>query len=164
MQRWQWAVLLGALSLILGVVALAFPLPASLSVVLFTGWAFLFVGALQMFSAFRDRAYGEMVWGLITLVLGVMLLARPLDGMIALTVAVGALFVISGLFRLFAGFRLRHRLRWVVLLSGAASLLLGVAVLAGFPGSAAVTLGLLMAVELIFVGSGLIVLGLAKRP
>lgn len=157
------AILLGVIALILGVIALAFPMATSLSVTLFVGWVFLILGALQAFAAFRARAYGDMIWGLVSVVLGVMLIANPLDGMVALTVAVGILFFVSGLVRLVAGFRMRHGVRWVVILSGALSLLLGLFVLLGVPASAAVTLGILLAVELIFVGSGLLAIGVARR-
>lgn len=158
-------VALGGVSLALGVVALAFPLPASLSMVLFTGWAFLAIGALQMFSAFRSgELWRDGLWGLFPLVLGVLLIARPLDGMVVLTTMVGALFLLSGIFRLAMGFRIGHRYGWLVVVSGAVSLVLGAAVLVGFPASATVTLGLLLATELILIGIGLIVLGLARRP
>jgi len=157
------SVVLGVLALILGVVALAFPLATSLSVTLFVGWVFLVIGALQAFGAFRAKAYGDMVWGLVSVVLGVMLIARPLDGVVALTVAVGVLFFVSGLLRLVAGFRMDNGYRWVVVLSGIFSLLLGVFVLVGVPASAAITLGILLAVELIFVGTSLIAVGMARR-
>ena len=38
----------GALALAGGAIALIFPLPASLAVTLFVGWAFLFSGALGL--------------------------------------------------------------------------------------------------------------------
>lgn len=157
------AIVLGVVALILGVVALAFPAATSLTVTIFVGWAFLVIGALQAFAAFRGRSYGDMIWGIVSVVLGVMLIAQPLDGMVALTVAVGVLFFVSGLFRVVAGFRMRHGVRWIVIGSGALSLLLGLFVLLGVPASAAVTLGILLAVELIFVGSGLLAIGIARR-
>lgn len=157
-------VILGAASLILGIVALAFPLPASISVVLFTGWAFTVVGALQMYSAFRERRLmTEGLWGLFPLVLGILLIARPLDGVIALTVVVGSVFAVSGLFRLAMGLKLGHRFRWLVVISGGLSLLFGLVVLLGLQDMAPVTLGLMLAIELILIGTVLIVVGMARR-
>ncbi len=157
-------VVLGALSLFFGIVALAFPLPASISVVLFTGWAFLVVGALQMFSAFRAGGmWPDGLWGLFPLILGILLIARPLDGVVALTVLVGILFAVSGAARLAMGLRMRHGARWLVAGSGAVSLVFGLAVLIGLQGMAPVTLGLLLAAELILIGAVLIGVGLSKR-
>lgn len=157
-------VALGAASLILGIVALAFPLPASLSVVLFTGWAFLAIGALQMFHAFRaGRLLSEGLWGLFPLVLGILLIARPLDGMVALTVVVGVVCAVSGLFRLAMGIRLGHRLRWLVVASGGLSLLFGLVVLLGLEETVLVTLGFILALELILIGAVLVVVGMARR-
>ena len=54
-------------------------------------------------------------------------------------------------------------LRWALILSGAVSLLLGAMILSNFPQSAALVLGVYLAVELISNGVSLIVLSLARK-
>lgn len=168
MSNWTMLVLVGALSVVAGLIALLFPLPASLTVTGFVGASLMVVGALGTYAAFRGGAGGDRIWGVLTglatLALGFILLAFPLQGMTTLTITAGLIFLASGLFKLFLGWNLGvASWKWVVIVSGALSAVLGVVILAGLPGSAAVVPGLLLAVELLAYGWGMIFVGLAWR-
>lgn len=160
--RFLW-VALGGLSIIAGIFALMNPLAATLTVEQLTGWSFLFLGVLLLWAAFRAPGWDGRAWvmllGLAFSVLGVWLLARPMAGIISLTLMVALVFLVSGLFKILISFALRGTVAfWLLLISGAVSVLLAVMILGNFPAAAATILGLLLAVELISSGVSMIAL------
>lgn len=168
MSNWGLLVLVGVLSVIAGVVALLFPLPATLTVTAFVGASLLFVGLLGALASWREAAGSDRTWGVLTGIataaLGGILFGWPLQGATTLTILAGVIFLASGVFKLLMGWRLPvASWKWAVVMSGALSLVLGVMVLAGLPGSAAIVPGLLLAVELLSYGWGLIFLGIAWK-
>ncbi len=166
------SIVAGGLALLGGFIALVFPLPASLAVTGFVGAAFLISGGFGLFAAFSDQSLPNRGWlGLfaaLELVLGIWILANPLQGMVSLTLMAGMLFFASGLLRVVFGFRVgdaagRGQGFWLLVGTGVLSALLGLYVLFFPLDSSTFLLGTLLAVELIFVGAALISLGLALR-
>lgn len=161
-QKTSWT-LIGVLSILGGLMALYNPAVASLTAEMLTGWIFLLAGILQAFVAFRAEGGANRIWvllgGLLAVAIGVMLLGNPLKGLVALTLIVATLFLVSGLVKLIAAWPLRQtNLFWFLLVSGAVSVLLALMILANFPASAASVLGILLAVELLSNGVALITL------
>lgn len=161
-------VIIGILAIVAGFFCLMNPLAGSVAAETMAGISFLIIGALQTFAAFREDAWGARLWALILGVVGILagisLLASPIAGVVALTYILAILFIVSGVFKLFAGFGLPSgNLKWVVLLSGAISLILGIMILSNFPGSAVVTLGILLGVELISDGAWLLAVASVPR-
>ncbi|MBL3565408.1 hypothetical protein JMM59_10385, partial [Rhodovulum sulfidophilum] len=76
------------------------------------------------------------------------------------------LFVAMGVMRAMLSFTFRHTsLFWLLLLTGAASILIGVLIFSNFFAAAETLLGLLLGIELIVDGIGLIAFGIvARRP
>ena len=162
-----WAIL-GGLSIIAGGLALANPLAATLTVERLAGWSFLFIGILEMIAVFRQSNWRGRIWamlaGLALAILGIMLLTRPLAGILSLTLIVAILFMAVGAVKIAMAFALgRGNAFWMVLLSGALSVILAAMIFANFPASAATILGVLLAVELISNGVSLIALSIAAR-
>lgn len=169
MNNWIWWMIAGVLSLIGGFFALANPLAATLTAELFAGWTFMLVGVLILVSAFNDQGWGAriaaIVLGVFVLIFGINLVANPLAGMITLTVMAGVMLLVVGICRIMLAFATDvSQVRWVMILSGALSILLGIMIFSNFPQSAAVVLGVFLAVELISNGVSLIVLSLARKP
>lgn len=151
-----------------GLVALLFPLPASLAITVFTGVIFIIGGAsglyAGLFDAFLPGRWWMVASGLMSLVLGVWLLADPLAGLVSLTIAVAILFLLSGLGRIALSLSYRGASSfWLVLLSGLISAGLGLYVLANPAAASPILLGTLLAIELLSVGVALLSLGLALR-
>lgn len=168
MKNWFLWLLAGILSLIGGLVGLANPLAATLTAELLAGWTFLVVGVLTLASAVGARDMGARIvailLGILILLLGLSLINNPLAGVVSLTLLVALMLLLAGLFRLVLAFSVPGaRLRWVLILAGALSLVLGVLILTNFPQSAAVVLGLFLSVELISNGVSLIVLSLSRK-
>ncbi|MDQ2066848.1 DUF308 domain-containing protein [Xinfangfangia sp. CPCC 101601] len=160
--------LLGGFFALGGILALANPFAASLAVASLTGVVFLIGGVLQLWFAFRDAAQPHRLWngivGLMGVLAGVFLLANPLGGLVSLTILLAILFLVTGIARIIGAFALKGSpLFWLLLLSGAASAVLGVLILIWLPEAASSLLGLLLGIELIAEGAALIALGLKAR-
>lgn len=166
---WGWLALLGAISLIGGLVALANPFAATVTAALIAAWAFVLFGALQIIQAFRLRAsWPIFLWslllGALTLAIGISLLLRPMEGIISLTVLVALIFVVLGIVKLMYAFSLRPLSGWGwVLASGLLSLVLGVMIMAEMPWAASAVLGIMLAVELLSNGIFLLIVAFGLR-
>ncbi|MEO8244979.1 MAG: DUF308 domain-containing protein [bacterium] len=151
-----------------GVMAVANPFAASLAVTTVVGVFLLVSGALQLWLAFRDATLPHRVWTIITaliaLVAGVSLLANPLQGLISLTLLIGALLLVNGVVRIAMSFRQRDQMvYWALLLSGAASVVIGILVFTNIMTAATTLLGLLLGIQLLADGIALIALGIIAR-
>ena len=168
MTGWVLWLLIGAITLLGGIFALLNPFAATLAATTLAAWVFIFAGVLQIIGVFQTDGWGARLWGLILalafLWLGITILGNPLKGMISLTLVAGLMFVATGIAKLIFAFRIRGSGYFVwALLSGAVSLILGIMVFTNFPQSAAVLLGVLLAVELIATGLTLVSFALLLR-
>ncbi|MDZ3833037.1 MAG: DUF308 domain-containing protein [Sphingopyxis sp.] len=170
MKNWLFWLIAGILALVGGFFALANPFGASLAVNFLAGWTFLMIGALQCVAVFRTEGLGSKLWaGLVAILAiwtGISLFSHPLAGLLSLTLMLAVIFMVEGIAKIFMSFPLRRlggsTALWV-LLSGVVSIILSVMIFSDFPQSAAVMLGILLAVELISTGASLIAVGLAFK-
>ncbi|MGD9916463.1 MAG: HdeD family acid-resistance protein [Paenirhodobacter sp.] len=158
----------GGLALLGGLIAILFPLPASLAVAVFVGWMFLLSGVLGLWAGFSDTTIPARGWlmlfALLQLVVGVWMLANPLKGLVSLTIVLGAIFLVSGAGRAMVALAFSGtRTFWMMLLSGVITAALGLYILFNVPESSLILLGTLLAIELVVIGSTLIALGLALK-
>jgi uncharacterized membrane protein HdeD (DUF308 family) len=168
MTNWILWLLIGIISIVGGIFALYDAFAASLVATKLIAWVFIIVGALQLFGVFSTEGWGARIWGLILALafiwLGVSILGNPLAGMMSLTIVAGIMFLATGIAKIIFAFRIRGSGYFVwALLSGLVSLLLGVMVFTNFPQSAAVLLGILLAVELISSGITLVTFALLLK-
>jgi uncharacterized membrane protein HdeD (DUF308 family) len=76
----------------------------------------------------------------------------------------GIMFIFSGIFKFIVGWRVqRSDFKIAVLISGVASLIIGLMILSNFPASAATSLGILLGIELISNGVSAVALGFSRR-
>ena len=109
--HWKLFLFQGVVMLILGVLAIAEPFVATIAVDIYVGWLFLisgFVGLIAMFSA---RDVPAFLWTLLTAALamavGVLLLWKPGEGAVSLTIVLTAFFIAEGVFQIVASFTYR---------------------------------------------------------
>jgi len=113
--RW-WLVAVGALGIIVGGLALAWPgITAVVLMFFLAGWLFA-VGILQLWGAIRIRREVEgEIWlalsGLLSIGIAVLLVAQPAAALLATAWAIGAVSVLIGLSYIALGLRLRRALR-----------------------------------------------------
>ena len=115
--------------------------------------------------AFKAGSIGkgllQFLFGGITLIAGVVMLLRPMLGMFTMTAVLIAWFVVDGVFAIIAGIRGRSEKGWGwVLVSGIASLVLGIILWRQWPASGAFAIGLLAGIRLIFTGWSIAMLGM----
>lgn len=155
--------LITGIVLIIGGFLAAFnPFAATLTVEILTAWIFLFGGVGQLVALFMASSWSERIWaGLLALAciwLGVSLLFNPLQGILTLTFVAAAMFLISGIAKVFVSFSLRGTgYFWVVLISGVVSVALAIVVFGNFFEAATVLLGIMLAIELVSSGTTLVV-------
>jgi len=105
--------LLGLIDLAAGVVALAWPGPTALVLVLIVATWAVVGGLFEFFAAFRSGETGGtralyLLGGLVTVAFGVVLFARPGIGAITLALLFGLFNLIYGVWQLAAGIELRR--------------------------------------------------------
>lgn len=162
---------LGIALMVLGALAVLFPLVASIAAKLMIGWIFLISGAFVLWQAFQAKSWRPgLVSGLIgvlQLALGVYLAFFPLTGLVSLTLLLAIAFAVQGVFEVMLSWQHRpghgnEGPGWIWMgLSGAVSLLLAGTMIAGLPGTALWALGLLMGINLFSSGLSFVMLASA---
>lgn len=163
---WLWVA--GGASILLGALAIVFPFAATLAATLVIGAVLCVSGVMELIRAVAMRGNGSLIWDALfsisALVAGLLLLFWPLQGIVTLTVVVGVFFLLAAAFKTAACFVLRPFPGWGwVGLSGALSGLLGLILLFGLPGTASWAIGLLVGIDLIFLGTAEIAMAAALR-
>lgn len=162
-EHWKAFLVEGILLVILGLAAMIVPPLASLAVTIFLGWMFLISGIAGLALTFWARQMPGFWWSLISAVLaigaGIVLLARPVQGTLTLTIVVGAYFLAEGVATIMYALEHRRELsaRWSwMVVAGLMDILIAAIVIAGLPGSATWAIGLLVGINLLFGGATLI--------
>jgi uncharacterized membrane protein HdeD (DUF308 family) len=168
--HWRLLMFQGAIMLLLGILAFVAPVAATLAADIFVGWLFLISGVVGLVAVFSAKDIPAFLWSLITAALsvtaGVLLIWRPVEGALTLTLLLGALFMTEGIFQIVASLAYRHvaggSWGWM-LVSGLADLVLVALILLGWPMTAAWTLGLLVAINLVTSGWAILMAAFAGR-
>ncbi len=162
-----WAIALGGVLIVLGMLALGYPHLFTAYAVRVCGLLLAVGGVLQAASAAWARGWGgfflNVLVGLLYLFVGVTLLERPYLGAGVWTILLAVFFVATGLCRMVTALSLRFSGWGWSLVNGAVTLLLGLMIWRGWPGDANWVLGMLIGVEMIFSGWAWVMLGLAVR-
>jgi uncharacterized membrane protein HdeD (DUF308 family) len=153
--------------MVLGVLAIIASRVATFAVVVTFGVLLLFGGILRFIHAFRVRKWGGILLsiavGALYLVTGLLLLANPRLAAFALTLVMALFFITIGLFRTMAALTIRFPSWGWVLTSGLISLILGVIVWMQLPSVALWVIGLFVGIDMVFDGWSLVFLGLCTR-
>jgi uncharacterized membrane protein HdeD (DUF308 family) len=161
-------ILLGILSVIVGIIAFAWPgVTVYALVLLFAVYAFIDAG-LEAVRAFSSRTagpvFGHLLLGLISLAAGVVAVAWPAPTALVLVLVVGIWAVAGGIVEIVNGFGSGETAgtRAMYILTGLVSAAFGVLLFAR-PGVGAVTLALLFGLFSLIYGISRITLGIQLR-
>jgi uncharacterized membrane protein HdeD (DUF308 family) len=163
--RSQWGrfTALGIVFMTLGLFCIFYSGIATAATVLVLGWMLLFSGIVSLIQSFWVRNWnGFFLFFLNALlrgVLGYLLLRHPLAGAAGVTLVLGSLFVVGGLFRIVGASVLRFPSWGWAVLSGIVSLVLGVVVFAHMPVMSVFFLGIVVGVDLLTDGIAFVALG-----
>jgi uncharacterized membrane protein HdeD (DUF308 family) len=165
--RRTWFLALGALLLVLGAAGMAAASLLELTSVLVFGPLLLASSLMQFLTAiFTERGKEKLLHlaaaGL-EAVLGFLIMANPLDGVVGLVALVAFFLVIVGLVRLARSLVTQSRGRGWTAVAGIVAVLLGVSLWVGWPAAKLWLVGLCIAGDLICHGISWSALALAER-
>jgi uncharacterized membrane protein HdeD (DUF308 family) len=151
-----WSATLGILMIILGLFAILGAVTTTFVSLFFIGGILVVRGLFQGIYAFvslrREHFWHNLFGGILSLLVGLLVLARP-----AMTAAVLVLLVIlyligTGLFRTIAA-PVQHGRGWPwEMVAGILSLVLGILLLAGWPAISLWAIGLFIGIEILMLG------------
>lgn len=144
--------------IVLGVVAIVFPFFATITSTLLFGSVFIFAGIAQIVFAIQSRAAGRVVWklvlGCLYLLAGIVVVANPLEGVLAFTLILGVTIFVQSIIQLSIAVQMRQTdANWLwMLVSGIVGIIFGLVVWSLSPFSAAWLIGILLGTNLLFDG------------
>jgi len=167
--KWGWIVGFGVFSVIAGFIALGSGVMlATATAVLIIGFMMLMAGVVEIVAAFNAKDWGHRIlWlllGALYVFAGFVCIQNPFQAATLLTLMLGIALIVVGLLRVFLATRMKQGTPWGwVVVSGIISFLLGLMIVAKWPISSAYVLGIFLGVDLIFMGTGWITIGLALK-
>lgn len=163
---WGWwlLVLVGVLSMVAGVIVLFKPGDSLATLAVIAGIFMLVDGILEMASAFmrgtRNRGLVAL-FGVLTAVVGVLLIRHPISGVAAVALLIGIWLIAAGVIRFATAFEEYEHRTWHAI-AGIIELIAGI-VIVSTPSIGFATLALLVGIGFILNGIGLTALGWGMR-
>jgi uncharacterized membrane protein HdeD (DUF308 family) len=168
-RSWWLVALRGAAAILFGICAFAWPGVTLVVLALLWGCYAVVDGVMALVAGWRVRDTGAPVWplallGLLGVLAGLTAIVSPGVATLALVTLVGAWAIVTGVLEIVAAIRLRKAIEgeWMLALAGAASVALGLFVLAR-PGVGAIALAWWIGAYAIAFGVLLVVLGFKLR-
>jgi uncharacterized membrane protein HdeD (DUF308 family) len=166
-KNWWLVLLRGIVSILFGLVALAWPGLTLVTLVLFYGAFALVDGVIALVSAFTGGAKPVPTWwlvlvGLAGIAAGIITFLWPGLTAIVLVIFIGAWALVHGIFEIIGAIKLRKEIEneWMLILAGIISVLFGLLILFA-PGAGA--LGLIWAIGAYAIVFGVLLIGLSFR-
>ena len=161
-------IFLGVLTVIFGVVAIGSPLITGVAVAVFVGFLLLASGVARIVHALKSKQWGTGFWGTVIGVLGVaaglLMIFRPLVGLVTMTMLLAIYFLVDGVSEIIAAFKIKPGQGWGwVLFNGIIAVLLGLMIWRQWPVSGAWAIGLLVGIHILMTGWSMIILGTGAR-
>lgn len=168
--HWHLFLFQGVIMIILGVLAVAMPAFTTIVVDVYVGWLFLVSGVVGLVAMFSAHNIPAFLWSLITAALsvavGVLLIWKPVEGALTLTILLTAFFIAEGVFQTVTSIGYREVMggSWVwMLVSGLSDLALAIIIIVGWPMTALWALGLLVGINLLTSGWAVVMVAFAGR-
>jgi uncharacterized membrane protein HdeD (DUF308 family) len=160
----KWFKIFGVVFILGGIAALVVPAVAGIAIELLLGWLFFVVGCAQLAAALSARKHKSFwfksVWALLFVLVGLWLLLRPTEGVQALALIVGALFLVEAIVKMAFSWQRRNTPNiGLILVSGILSFIIAMILSSGWPQQSATILGILVGVNLLANGIVVLLLG-----
>lgn len=162
----RWSMGYGILVVILGMIAIAAPYFAGLSINALISFLLIFAGITKTMFAFKadsfGRGAGQFLFGGLTVLCGVGLILFPMFGLASITLLLISYFLIDGVFTISASLAMKPMNGWGwMLINGLITIFLGIIIASDWPISGAWAIGLLLGVRLMMSGFAMLMLGRA---
>ena len=165
--NWGWLLAFGSGLLLLGILAVARSVAATVVSMLFFGWLLVIAAGVEVVQAIMvgkwAGLYHHWLGAILFGVVGALMIWRPVVSAEILTLLMGAFFLVAGLFQLITPFVVSLPDWGWHALNGLITLVLGILVLAQWPVSGLWVIGLFVGIELIFYGGAWIAFALSLR-
>ncbi|GAA1557808.1 hypothetical protein GCM10009804_13230 [Kribbella hippodromi] len=164
---WKMLLVRGAIGIVFGILAIAWPISTAIALAVLWGvWA-LTDGIGSIAQAFQPESGGSRAWlivlGVIALLAGLIAIIHPGMTAVTLTWILGIWLIVRGIFELAGAFSSQLLVpRWLLVLNGLLSLLIGI-LFAARPGPSAVKIAVLLGITALVWGAVLIGVALAVR-
>ena len=147
----------GGVMVLAGVLALIFPVFASLGILSLLGWLLILSGIVQIIALIGATQvpyfWLQLISVALEILVGYLLVTRPEAGLVAVTFLMLALFLVGGITRVVFALMIRPMDDWLwVLASGLVAIVCALILFASLPQAATWLLGFLLGLELIAVG------------
>jgi len=166
-RHWGLFLLLGIVLIVLGMIGISASALFTLASVVFFGWLFVISGVGVVVHAFCVNRWSgfflQLLSGLLYLIVGWILVARPGLGALTLTLVFAISLVVQGAFRIGAAVSTRMDGWGLLLLSGIVTLVLGLMIWNEWPLSGLWVIGLFVGIELLFYGWWIVSLAFSAR-
>jgi uncharacterized membrane protein HdeD (DUF308 family) len=154
--KWGWYLALGVFLVILGCIASGMAAATTILSTVLIGWILLVAGAgLAILSFLTGRWSGfllTMAAGILSIVAGTEILNYPASGAAVITLIIGTMLAVAGIFRSIGAASMQFPNWGWSLLSGIVTFVFGAALIKNWQGSGLWFLGLAVGVDLIFHG------------
>lgn len=161
--------IMGVLTIIFGILAIAMPWIAGQSILLMIGILVMAGGLTRMIWAFKAGSLGKGILvfliGVLTLLAGIAIVSHPILTSGLLTILLAVYFLIDGISELAAALAMpggQAGKGWLIF-AGLISVLLGFALFTGFPLAGTLAIGVLAGIKLLLVGMTMLTLGSAVK-
>jgi uncharacterized membrane protein HdeD (DUF308 family) len=152
---WGWIMAYGIVSVIVGLLAFAWPFAATYAAIVVIGVFFVTAGVMGLIAGFMGRGHeGQLysiLFALVSLVIGLIMIFDTATGALSLTLLVVVWLAVRGIMEIILGTRFRrHRTLMIVL--GVVNVLLAIYVFATLPLSSMTLPGFILGVSFLFGG------------
>jgi uncharacterized membrane protein HdeD (DUF308 family) len=155
-----WYLLQGALMFVAGVLALVYPLVASVAIVVLLGWILIVSGVLQGIGLIGARHvphyWLQLISVTLSIIVGLLLLNQPGGGLLLFTVLLLVYFMVEGISKIIFALTIKPFPNWGwVLGSGLVGILLALYLWANLTTVSEWVLGFLLGIQLACEGAAL---------
>jgi uncharacterized membrane protein HdeD (DUF308 family) len=153
----SWSMALSVLMIIAGILAIAAPYYAGLTVTVVVGWLLLISAVLHLVYAFRGGRATAVIWEILLAIvyalIGFYVLANPRIGLASLTFAIAFYLFVEAILEFALSYQLRNEsgAGWI-LVDGIITMILAFLIWANWPNSSVWAVGVIVGVSMLFSG------------
>ena len=162
-----WYMALGVGLVIFGAACIVYAFSATMFSVVYFGILLIIAGLFEGVKAFKinkwDSFFLHIFLCILYIAVGILIIKNPIENAITLTLLLALFFVISGLAKI--AFSLLYNVphKWLILLNGVITVILGILIWQQWPASGLWVIGMFLGIDLIFTGISWISLALFSQ-